>query len=321
MHMTFILIFGVLGYFTFTSARQFVQSDWQEPMPINEVTQQYRLVLITQDIDTPFWNEVAVGAHAQANLDDVIIEVLGNYGRNEEVFLRNLELAIYAKVDGIIVQGLDTDEFKELTKIKAAFYGIPIITIAHDVAMEESLRRTYVGSPQYEAGQLIAQQLVSDMGEQGEVILFANEKNHSFQQERGAGIESVLAQYANITVIKAETTDVREDILATTQQLLNDYPQIKGFISIDANLTAGLIQEISRRRQVDSLYIYSFDDHADIQPLLSQKRINAVIAQDPVAMGRTSVQVMIEWLKGETVPLDSEGYFTDISILKAVDES
>ena len=62
---------------------------------------------------------------------------------------------------GTIVQGLDSEEFYQLAKFKASFYGIPIITIANDVPMTESLRRTYVGSDQYEAGELIARQLVA----------------------------------------------------------------------------------------------------------------------------------------------------------------
>ncbi|KAF0822408.1 substrate-binding domain-containing protein [Cytobacillus firmus] len=74
-------------------------------------------------------------------------------------------------MDGIIVQGLDTPEFKDLVKVKAAFYGIPIITVANDVPKAESLRKTYVGSDQYLAGQLIAEQLIDDMGHEGKVIL------------------------------------------------------------------------------------------------------------------------------------------------------
>ncbi|SDX95772.1 ribose transport system substrate-binding protein [Evansella caseinilytica] len=314
-----VMTFFILAYFTFTSAERVVRSDWQEPLPLSQVDQQHRLVLITQDIDTPFWDAVAKGARSQAEQDGAIIEILGNYGHDEEDFLRNLELAIHSKVDGIIVQGLDTVEFKELTKVKAAFYSIPIITIANDVPMEESLRRTYVGSPQYEAGQMLAEQLVKDMGESGEIILFYDQKQHYYQEQRREGMESVLKRYPDITVIPTATTDVKDDIVATTQELLNDYPNIDGFIAVNANIAPGMIQEISRRRQVESVYIYTFDDHAEILPLLRQGKLDAVIGQAPEEMGRLSVQLIVEWLNGETVPLDFDGYFTDITILKAAD--
>ncbi len=131
----------------------------------------YRLVLITQELDTLFWDKAGIAAKEQARKDGASLEVWGSYGKNQEDFLKKLEIAIQSKVDGIIVQGLDTPEFKDLVKVKAAFYGIPIITVANDVPKAESLRKTYVGSDQYLAGQLIAEQLIDDMGHEGKVIL------------------------------------------------------------------------------------------------------------------------------------------------------
>ena len=106
--------------------------------------------------------------------------------------MKKIEIAIHSQVDGIIVQGLDTDEFKDLTKIKAASYGIPIITIANDVPMEDSLRRTYVGSDHYLAGQMIAKQLLSEMGPVGDVILMYDSQKQYYQQQRLNGIKDEL---------------------------------------------------------------------------------------------------------------------------------
>src|SRR5690625_2968258 len=94
-----IALFIFLSYFMLTSLVRVMRSDWQEPLPIDLTKQKYRLVLISQDIDTPFWEEVIKGAESQAIQDQHMIEVLGNYGRNEEDFLENLELAIHSKVD------------------------------------------------------------------------------------------------------------------------------------------------------------------------------------------------------------------------------
>ena len=85
-------------------------------------------MLITQELDTPFWNKVGQGALKQAKEENVQLEVWGSYGNNRDDFLKKMEIAIHSKVNGIIVQGLDNEEFKELTKVKAAFYGIPVIT-------------------------------------------------------------------------------------------------------------------------------------------------------------------------------------------------
>lgn len=286
------------------------------PEHVIEPENQHRLVLITKNLDTPFWDQVAEGARQQAQKEGVSLEVWGSYGNNKEDFLEKIELAIYSKVDGIIVQGLDSDEFNELTKIKASFYSIPIITIANDVPMEESLRRTYVGSDQYLAGKMIAYQLIEDMGIQGEVLLMSDSQEEHYQEQRLRGITDVLKDYPEIQAVTAETADSREQIIAATQDSLNKLPGADAFIAVNADFTGVMIQEIGKRFQVEPYFIYSFDDGAESLPLLKQGKLDGVIGQSPEKMGTISVDLITKWLNDEVVPLDTEGYLTDIRMLK-----
>lgn len=316
--LCFILV--ILCYFTIVSAEKVFRSEWQLPQASDKKKQeQYRLVLITQELETPFWNKVRVGALGQAKKENVSLEVWGSYGNNQEDFLKKLEIAIHSKVDGIIVQGLDTDEFKNLTKVKAAFYGIPIITVANDVPMEESLRRTYVGSDQYLAGQMIAKQLLLDMGPQGHVILMHDSHQAYFLEQRLKGMQDVLDDYPSVQTTYAETPDTREQVIATTQDLLNRIPNVDAFIAVNANISGAMIQEIERRSQIKPYYIYSFDDGSESLSLLMKGKLDGMIEQSPEKMGKISVSLIMNWLKGDTVPLDINGYLTDIRILKAKD--
>ncbi|WP_026906730.1 sugar ABC transporter substrate-binding protein [Paucisalibacillus globulus] len=310
-------IFIILCYFTFTSAVSVFESDWELPKPIKERESQYRLVLITQDIDTPFWNQVGKAAQEEAEKFGVSLEVWGNYGNHHEDFLKNLEIAIQSKVDGIIVQGLDSEEFKELTRVKASFYGIPIITIANDVPIEESLRRTYVGSNQYEAGQLIAKQLIADMGEKGDVVLMYNQDVEYYQEQRLTGIEDIFYLYPEIKMHHAKTSYAREDVVGATQNILNMVPETDAFIAVNANIVGAMVREIGKRYQTEPFYIYSFDDGPESIPLLEKGLLDGLVKQSPEQMGKESVAAMLKWLNGETVPLHADGYLTEIHIVKA----
>lgn len=270
-------------------------------------------------MDTPFWNQVSRAAEREAQKLGVSLEVWGNYGSHQEDFLTNLEVAIQSKVDGIIVQGLDSDKFKELTKVKASFYGIPIMTIANDVPIEESFRRTYVGSDQHKAGELLAKQLISDMGDTGDVVLVFNKNVEHYQEQRIAGIEEVLQDYTGINLHYAKTSSAREDMVATIQDTLNQVPNADAFIAVNANSVGAIVQEISKRYQVEPFYIYSFDEGPESLSLLKQGTIDAVIKQSPEEMGRKSIDLLTKWLNGNLVPLNTEGYVTDIQVLKAVD--
>jgi ribose transport system substrate-binding protein len=316
-----ILVFGcvcaILFYFTFVSADKVFRSDWQLPRLSAQTQAKYRLVLITQELETPFWDKVGSGALEEARKDGASIEVWGSYGKNQEDFLKKIEIAIDSKVDGIIVQGLDTAEFKNLTKIKAAFYGIPIITVANDVPMVDSLRRTYVGSDQYLAGQMIAHQLIADMGTSGKVILLGDTRQEYYQEQRLKGIHDVLKDYPQVRTEYAVTPETRDQVIATTQDLMNRMPDVDAFVAVNANIAGAMIQEIGRRSQVEPYDIYSFDDSPETLTLLKQGKLDGMIEQSPETMGRISVGLMIKWLSGEIVPLDTDGYHTDIRMLKA----
>ncbi|MEV5028838.1 substrate-binding domain-containing protein [Paenibacillus sp. LPE1-1-1.1] len=309
----------VILFFTLTSMIKVFSSDLNEPVMTAELDNSYRLVLITQELDTPFWAKVEQGARKAAEQYGASLEVWGTYGSNRDDFLKNMEVAIASKVDGIIVQGLDTDEFKELTKVKAAGSGIPIITVANDVPMNESLRRTYVGSDHLEAGRMIARQLVSDMGFAGMVVLMVSDRQEDFQRSRLTGILDVLRPYDKIETKIVAAGDSREDVAAATNELLNEEPDADAFIAVTAKHAGSIIQEISKRMQVGGFYIYSFDDSPETLTLMQQGQIDALIAQSPETMGKKSVTYMVKWLTGEQVPLNPDGYFTDIRVLRAED--
>lgn len=309
----------VLLSFTFVSADKVFRTSWELPRPPVGEPPRYRLVLITQEQDTPFWDKVAAGARKAAAQNGVAIEVWGSYGKDQEDFLKKIEIAIAAKVDGIIAQGLDTEGFKYMSKIQAASYGIPIITVGSDVPMVDSLRRTYVGSDQFLAGQMIAQELVADMGKSGTVILLGDDSEEYYQQQRLGGIRNILAAYSRIKTEYVKTPVARERIIAATQDAMNRLPDVNAFVAVNANIADAMVQEIGRRSRVEPFHIYSFDDSPDTLSLLKQGKLDGMIEQSPEEMGRKSVDLMVRWLNGETVPLNKDGYLTDIRMLKAED--
>ncbi len=316
-----VVLIMIFSYLTIVSATKALRSTSDRPANLPFVTESIRLVLITQELDTPFWNKVGQGALKRAQEENVQLEVWGSYGNNQDDFLKTMEVAIHSKVDGIIVQGLDNEEFKELTKVKAAFYGIPVITVVNDVPVEESLRKTYVGSDQFGAGEMVARQLIKEMGTSGEVIILGDQEQAHYQKERIAGIRDVLSRYPEIEMIVRGTADAKEQVMATTQQLMNEVPRASAFIAINANYAGPMIQEIGRRTQVEPYYIYTFDDGVGSTVLLEQGKLDGILEQKPEEMGSESVKRLMQWISGETVPLDSNGYLTETRMVKAEGEA
>ncbi|MWC28856.1 substrate-binding domain-containing protein [Paenibacillus sp. MMS18-CY102] len=316
--------FLVLFYFTVHAAYKLFASDLPVPglalaaeAEAEADAHAYRLVVITQELDTPFWLQVKKGALSAAAERGVSLEMWGTYSSDRNEFLKQIEIAIASKVDGIIVQGLNTPEFTYLTKIKAAGSGIPILAVANDVPMNDSLRRTYVGSDHLEAGRMIARQLVKDMEGTGKVVLMVSDRQEDYQRSRLKGIVEVLRAYPQVKTEIVASGDEKDAAVSATDELLNTQPDAKAFIAVAANHANVIIQEIEKRSQVEPYFIYSFDDSPDSMALLKQGKIDALIAQSPEQMGELSVKLMVQWLDGKVVPLNPDGYFTNIRVLRA----
>jgi len=278
----------------------------------------YRLALITRELDSPFWVEVEAGALRSARQYNVHLEVWGSYGQNEEEFLKRMEIAIASKMDGIIVQGLNTDEFHRLTTVKAGSNGIPVFTVANDVPPGKSIRRTYIGTNHEQAGRMIGRQLLEDMGSSGTVVILRSEREEENQRQRMMGIFDALSPYAGQIRTEIVTTgDTREKVAQAMGNALNRWPDADAFIAVHSANIGAMVRVLEQRFRIDKRYIYAFDDDAEARMLLSQGKISALIVQSPAQMGELSVRLMVQWLKGEKFPLDYNGYFTDFRLVRA----
>lgn len=316
----FIGCLTITALFTLQALTRVLSVDMDLPTKEISQTDSKRLVLITDQVGTPFYDRIVKGAKAAAIKQGMALEVLGYANQNDEALLTDLERSIYAKVDGIIVQGKDTEAFKELTKVKAAFYSIPVVTISEDVPIEESLRRTYVGSNHFQMGQTLANVVTEDYQADETVVIYYDETRPFFQTERLQGAEAVLNE-SDLTVRYIGLPSSTDEAILQTQRALNQYPTFDAVMMLDAKLAPIVIEEIKRRRQIEPLGIYTFDEQRDLDPLLKQGEIDALIKQSPEKMGSTSVDVLSEWINNERDHLEFSGYLTPFSVERGPDDA
>lgn len=316
MNKQLLIIFGLLiVFFSVLVGRAVYQvMDATPQLPkIAKDTNTLHIALITQELDTPFWDRVAQGAKQEAKKQGVAFEVTGAYAFDDSAFLDAMELAIHSKVDGILIQGLDNPRFKELAQVKAAYYGIPIITIANDVPVKDTLRKTYIGTDQVAAGQALGKHALQTLKKGDEVVVSMDEAKPYFERQRLKGLKRAFHRQG-IEVIVRTTGHEQQQLVDSTQQLLNEHPTSDAFIMLNANYTNTVVQEISKRMRLSNFQLYTFDDGVDAEALLQSKKINALVTQQPEKMGQQGVKRLVDWLNGNEMPLKVAGYFTSFEI-------
>ncbi|WP_199617588.1 substrate-binding domain-containing protein [Paenibacillus alkalitolerans] len=269
------------------------------------------IVLISQELDNPFWRFIEQGAREAAAGFGMELEYTGPARINPAEQIKNLDKAIAAKADAIIVQGINDPEYRRLID-KAAGLGIPVVTV--DTDEPDSRRLAYVGTDNLGAGRQMGELVAEASGKQGSIgVLISHEKAEN-QRLRLDGFRSVIDRYPGLEIVEAASSDIsRLQAAQRAQNMLSRHPQIQymvGFSSLDG---LGIIEAAQRVRPA-GVRIFGFDDLPETVKAVQACRIEATIVQRPVEMGFKAVQLLNGYFQGET---PRNVTFTESYVLKA----
>ncbi|HEO8419683.1 TPA: sugar-binding protein [Yersinia enterocolitica] len=262
----------------------------------------YHFALIGEEMDHDYWRLVGAGAKKAALDNDVFVEYEGPKRSNPEEQLKLLDMAIQAKVDGIIVQALN-DTFTPLIN-KAVKEGIPVITI--DTDAPESLRNAYIGTDNYLAGQLAGQTLVKDTGGKAKVGIITGGIDNAYNQHqlRVQGFKDAIAKVKGIKIIAIDESNLtRVQAEEKAYKMLKEHEDITAFYGTSSLDGIGIVAAAKSLKKQDDVYVISFDALDENIDLLNEGNINAIIAQQPFEMGEKSIELMLNLIKQKSVPM------------------
>ena len=112
-----------------------------------------------------------------------------------------MEIAILSDVDGIIVEGDDSEKLITLIA-EAEENGIPVVTVMSDA--DKSRRKSFIGISSYDVGIEFGKQLInyldSDKGIENIMILLGSGDAYSSQHTMYLGILECISQYSQCVI-------------------------------------------------------------------------------------------------------------------------
>lgn len=307
----FVIGFITASIYTFFYLNQFYQSSVERIYASTPEKTKYRLALIVPELGNHLTHAVNEGVQEEAERQEVSMVYSTAQKGSLDQMVRQVEIAIASKVDGIITIGIDHPDFNQVIN-KATAKGIPVITISVDAP--HSLRKAYVGTDHLQAGKLLGSHITETVQGQGKIGVIVGNRSSSDQILRLQGLKEALASSEHIQLIELATEkEGRIQAFENTNELLNRHPDMKAFVGLAADDGAGIVKAIRSRAKLDQFHIFTFGDTPEVIGLLQQGIIDATLIQDPKMMGQKSVQLMLQWLNGENLPLKSR-YHTPITI-------
>ncbi|MUG72228.1 MULTISPECIES: sugar-binding protein [Paenibacillus] len=255
------------------------------------------VVLISQELDNPFWRSVEQGAREASAEYGMLLEYTGPFRINPAEQIKLLEKTIAAKADAVLVQGINDPLYRQLID-KAAGQGIPVITV--DTDEPGSRRLSYVGSDNLEAGKKMGQLVVQAAGSEGRIGVLVGNEQADNQKLRLAGFDSVISRYPELTVVAVRSSNIsRLQAAGQAEDILTHHPQVGYMVGFSALDGVGIL-EAAGRVGPTGLRIFAFDDLAETVEGIKQCKIASTLVQQPREMGYEAISLLHDYFHGKT---------------------
>jgi ribose transport system substrate-binding protein len=258
------------------------------------------IVLISQELDNPFWRTVEKGARDATKKLNMQMEYIGPFRLNVEEQTKLLDKYIAAKVDGILIQGVQGEQYRKLIN-KAIDQNIPVVTVDTDVP--DSKRVSHVGTDHYDAGRQLGELLIQSYGAEGNIGIILGSKDTIDQKLRIEGFRSVIDLYPNLKIIAMDVSNhSRIGATQAAETMLTNHKDLDfiiGFSSLDG---LGIMQAVHGTKYQNNVKIFGFDDLPEIRQALAKQEIEASIMQMSYIMGQKAVQALHQYIEGQQVP-------------------
>ncbi|MFE4239326.1 ribose ABC transporter substrate-binding protein RbsB [Peribacillus butanolivorans] len=209
--------------------------------------------------------------------------------------ISGIEDLILQKVDILLVNPTDSSAISSAVQ-SANEASIPVITI--DRSSEEGDIETFIASDNVAGGELAAEYLVKELGENAKVVELEGVSGASATRERGKGFHNIADK--QLEVLTSQTAEFdRTKGLNVMENILQGKKDIQGVFAHNDEMALGAIEAIKAAGK--DIIVVGFDGNDDALKAVENGELKATIAQQPALIGKEAVNASEKVLKGEKV--------------------
>ena len=269
-----------------------------------EAGQRHRVALVAKSTQTEFWLSVFAGAQAAAAEYNMELTTMGPETEEDyETQNRMIAEVVESGAEALVFSAIDFT--RNAAAVDAAGQaGVKVVSI--DSGVDSDRVGTYIGTDNYAAGRMAAQAALE--GVEGELVvgLVNYDESTANGQERERGVRDALAESGRARVAASVTTLVEaERARADTADLLRNNPEINVVIAFNEPTSVGAAQAVAGLRLADEVFLVGFDSNVATIDGLQEGYVDALIVQNPYAMGYLGVESAYRLLSGQGGALET----------------
>lgn len=261
------------------------------------------VALITKSTDSEFFLSVFAGARAAATEYNLDLTISGPETEEDyETQNHMIAQAVEDEAEVIVFSAIDYE--RNAAAIDAAAQsGVRIVSI--DSGVGSSHVSTYIGTDNYSAGRMAAQAALEGVEGPLHVGIINYNEGTANGQERVQGATDALNESGRAHVAAVVTTLVDADCARTdTAGLLKQHPEINVLMAFNEPTSVGAAQAVQSLARGESLFLVGFDSNVVTIDGLQDGYVDALIVQNPYAMGYLGVESAYKLLAGQSSGLE-----------------
>lgn len=266
----------------------------------DRTTQKRKVAMITKSTTSAFFKSMYSGANAASTAYNM--ELLFEGPKNEEDYRTQnemIEKAVEEGYEAIVFSAADYNANAAAID-EAAKAGVKIIVIDSDVNSDNVLCR--LGTDNYNAGCVAGEAVLASDAEKLNIGIVNFERNTENGQERERGFRDTVEKDSRVDLV--ETINVLstiEDAKEGTWKLLEKYPQINAIATFNEWTSLGVGYAIQEKQLGEEVHVVAFDSNIVSVGMLESGEVDALIVQNPYAMGYLGVESAYKLLNGISV--------------------
>jgi len=206
------------------------------------------------------------------------------------------------RVDAIVLAPNDASALAPIVDT-AAKKNIPVVIIDSGVKTESY--KSFVATDNEKAGHMGGVELAKELGGKGKVIMLRYQEGSASTEEREQGFLDAMKE-ANITVVDASkhggvTADACQK---SAENLLAAYTK-DGALSVDGifcpnqTTTFGMLRALEDAKLAGKVKFVGFDADTALAQAVKDKKIGALVVQNPINMGYLGVKTAVDLVNGK----------------------
>jgi ribose transport system substrate-binding protein len=269
-----------------------------------------RVAFVMKTLNHPFFLDMQRGAEEAAPAAG--LQVVVQAAEREMDVEKQMQIIENLLQTGIKVLIVTPSGSKEIASAiaKANAANVPVIVVDTRVDAEVAARNglrieSFIGSDNYEGGQVAGRYLVEVTGGTAQVAILEGIPGHETGDSRQRGFRDALRQAPGMTIVASQPANwERDQGFSVLQNMLQARPDIDALFACNDLMALGALEAVAAAGRAGQIRIVGFDALDDARRAIDAGRMDASVAQSPHEMGRVAIESAARLLRGESLPAE-----------------